>query len=165
MYVIPTSAVGGHSLAGCVVGNAQGALDATLGWIKSRSTVQGAKMRDFQTVQLRVGMAGAKIDAARLILRNDCVEAEATSIADCPLSTEEKLRIKRNAAFAVKLATEAIDIMQEMAGANGIYSKSPLERIFRDARAAAAHISFSIDMQMTQWGLVASGGEFNSTTL
>ena len=165
MYVIPTSAVGGHSLGGCVVGNAQGALDATIDWIKSRSTVQGAKMRDFQTVQLRIGMAGAKIDAARLLLRNDCVEAEAAMVAGRTISTEEKLRIKRNAAMAAKLATEAIDLLQEMAGANGIYRKSPLERIFRDARSAAAHISFSIDMQMTQWGLVASGGEFNSTTL
>ena len=165
MYVIPTSAVGGHSLAGCVVGNAQGALDATLGWIKSRSTVQGAKMRDFQTVQLRVGMAGAKIDAARLILRNDCVEAERATIDGRDIGTEEKLRYKRNAALAVKLSMEAVDLMQEMAGANGIYQKSPLERIFRDARAAGAHIHFSIDMQMTQWGMVAAGGEFKSPTL
>ena len=75
------------------------------------------------------------------------------------------LRHKRNAAMAVKLAMEAIDLLQEMAGANGIYEKSPLERIFRDARAAGAHIHFSTDMQMTQWGLVASGGEFKSPTL
>ncbi len=165
MYVIPTSAVGGHALGSCVVGNAQGALDATLDWIKSRSTVQGAKMRDFQTVQMRIGMAGAKIDAARLVLRSDCIEAEAATITGRAIGSEEKLRYKRNAAFAVKLSMEAIDLLQEMAGANGIYQKSPLERIFRDARAAGAHIHFSIDMQMTQWGLVAAGGEFKSPTL
>jgi len=165
MYRIPTSSVGGHGLAGCVIGNAQGALDATLDWIKSRSTVQGAKMRDFQTAQLRIGMAGAKIDAARLILRSDCIDAESAMIAGRVIGTEEKLRHKRNAALAVKLAMEAIDLLQEMAGANGIYQKSPLERMFRDARSAGAHIHFSIDMQMTQWGLVASGGEFKSPTL
>lgn len=165
MYVIPTSAIGGHGLAGCIVGNAQAALDLTIDWIKSRSTVQGAKMRDFQTVQLRVGIAGAKIDAARLVLRNDCIEAEAALISGRVIGTEEKLRNKRNAAMAVKLSMEAIDLLQEMAGANGIYQKGPLERIFRDARAAGAHIHFSIDMQMTQWGLVASGGEFKSPTL
>lgn len=165
MYRIPTSSVGGHGLAGCVVGNAQGALDATLEWIKSRSTVQGAKMRDFQTVQLRIGVAGAKIDAARLVLRNDCIEAEAALKAGRAIGTEEKLRHKRNAAMAVRFSMEAIDLLQDMAGANGIYQKAPLERIFRDARAASAHIHFSIDMQMTQWGLVASGGEFKSPTL
>ena len=165
MYAIPTSAIGGHGLAGCVVGNAQGALDLTVDWIKSRSTVQGAKMRDFQTVQLRIGIAGAKIDAARLVLRNDCVEAEAAAKEGRAIGVEEKLRYKRNAAAAVKLAMEAIDVLQEMAGANGIYEKYPIERVFRDARAAGAHIHFSIDMQMTQWGLVAVGGEFKSPTL
>lgn len=165
MYRIPTSAVGGHGLAGCVVGNAQNALEATLEWVKSRSTVQGAKMRDFQTVQLRIGVAGAKIDAARLVIRNDCIEAEAALNAGRVMSIEEKLRQKRNAAMAVKFSMEAIDLLQEMAGANGIYQKAPLERIFRDARAAAAHIQFSVDMLMTQWGLIASGGEFGSPTL
>lgn len=165
MYAIPTSAIGGHGLAGCVVGNAQGALDLTVDWIKARSTVQGQKMRDFQTVQLRIGIAGAKIDAARLVLRNDCIEAETAARAGRIYNIEEKLRFKRNTAMAVKLAMEAVDVLQEMAGANGIYQKSPLERIFRDARAAGAHIHFSIDMQMTQWGLVAAGGEFKSPTL
>jgi 3-hydroxy-9,10-secoandrosta-1,3,5(10)-triene-9,17-dione monooxygenase len=122
-------------------------------------------MRDLQTVQLRVGVAGAKIDAARLVLRNDCIEAEAAIQSGREISVEEKLRHKRNAAMAVKFSMEAIDGLQEMAGANGIYQKGPLERIFRDARAAAAHIHFSVDMQMTQWGLVASGGEFKSPTL
>lgn len=162
MYRVPVSSVGGHGLAGCIIGNAQNALDTTIDWIKSRSTVQGAKMRDFQTVQLRIGIAGARIDAARLILRTDCSEAERATIDGRPIGVEEKLRHKRNAAMAVKLSMEAIDVLQEMAGANGIYQKAPLERIFRDARAAGAHIHFSIDMQMTQWGLVASGGEFKS---
>ena len=165
MFVIPTSAIGGHGLGACVVGNAQGALDLTMDWIRARSTVQGQKMRDFQTVQLRIGMAGAKIDAARLILRNDCIEAEAATRAGSEIGSADKLRWKRNAALAVKLSMEAIDLLQDMAGANGIYEKSPLERVFRDARAAAAHIHFSIDMQMTQWGLVAVGGEFKSPTL
>ena len=110
-------------------------------------------------------MAGAKIDAARLVLRNDCIEAEAATRAGRAVSVEEKLRYKRNAAIAVKFSMEAIDLLQEMAGANGIYQKVPLERMFRDARSAGAHIHFSIDMQMTQWGLVASGGEFKSPTL
>ena len=52
-----------------------------------------------------------------------------------------------------------------MAGANGIYDRYPLQRIFRDARSAAGHISFNWDAQMTSWGLVAIGGEFQNPTL
>jgi len=51
-----------------------------------------------------------------------------------------------------------------MAGATGIYDRSPLQRIYRDVRSAAAHIHFSTDLQLTQWGLVALGGEFKSPT-
>ena len=63
-------------------------------------------------------------------------------------------------------ATEAaVDSLHEMAGANGIYDTYPLQRMFRDAHAGAAHINFSVDVQYPGWGLVALGGEFKSPTL
>jgi len=52
-----------------------------------------------------------------------------------------------------------------MPGAQGVYDSFPLQRIFRDAHAAAGHISFSTDAQLPPWGLVALGGEFKSPTL
>ena len=55
--------------------------------------------------------------------------------------------------------------LYEMAGANGVYDHDPLQRMFRDARAAAGHFSFSTDAQLTPWGLLALGGEFKSPTL
>jgi len=166
MYRIPTSALGGHGLGACIIGAAQGALDTMVEWVKIRSTnTTGAKMRDFQTVQLRIGFAGAKIDAARLMLRADCIEADAVLKADETISLESKLRYKRNLAAAIKFAVEAVDLMHEMAGANGIYDHSPLQRMFRDVRSASAHIHFNTDMQMTQWGNVALGGAFSSPTM
>jgi 3-hydroxy-9,10-secoandrosta-1,3,5(10)-triene-9,17-dione monooxygenase len=166
LYKAPISALGGQGPAACIVGNAQAALDTMIESVKARSTsYTGARMRDFQTVQLRIGMAGAKIDTARLTLRHDCQAAEAIILAGGTLDTETKLRIKRNTAYAVRLAVEAVDMLHEMAGANGIYDQFPLQRMFRDARSAAAHIHFNVDVQMTQWGSVALGGEFTSPTL
>lgn len=166
VYKAPIAALGGHAPAACVVGNAQAALDTMIESVKARSTsYTGATMRDFQTVQLRIGAAGAKIDTARLMLRDDCVRADAIAAAGERLDTETKLRFKRNAAYAVRLAVEAVDALHEMAGANGIYDRFALARIFRDTRSAAAHIHFNADVQMTQWGLVALGGEFRSPTL
>jgi 3-hydroxy-9,10-secoandrosta-1,3,5(10)-triene-9,17-dione monooxygenase len=75
------------------------------------------------------------------------------------------LRFRRNSAMAVRMTSEAIDILHEMAGANGIYDKYPIQRMFRDAHAAVGHIVFSIDAQMTPWGLVALGGEVKSPTM
>ncbi|NND48982.1 MAG: acyl-CoA dehydrogenase [Rhizobiales bacterium] len=166
MYRIPTSALGASGLAGCVIGASQAALDAMIEWIKVRSTnYTGSTMRDFQTVQLRIGMAGARIDAARLILRNDCLEAEKTALAGEPVSIETRLRYKRNICLAARMATEATEMLFEMAGANGIYDTSPMQRIYRDVKSASTHIHFSTDMQMTTWGNVALGGEFKSPTM
>ncbi len=165
-YRVPISALGGHGIGACLVGNARAALELSIELVKSRSTrYTGMKMRDFQAVQLRIGVAGAKIDAAYRVLRNDCLEAQRVYEEGGNLDVETRLRYKRNAALAVRLSVEAVDALHEMAGANGIYDHSPLQRIFRDQRAAAAHISFSTDAQLPPWGLVALGGVFNSPTL
>jgi len=165
-YRIPISALGAHGIGGCLVGNARAALEIAIDLVKSRSTsYQGARMRDFQTVQLRIGAAGAKIDAAHLLLRNDCIEAQRLYEEGGALDVETRLRYKRNGAMAAKLCVEAVDLLHEMAGANGIYDHYPLQRAFRDQHAAAGHFSFSVDAQLPPWGLVALGGEFTSPTL
>jgi 3-hydroxy-9,10-secoandrosta-1,3,5(10)-triene-9,17-dione monooxygenase len=165
-YRVPISALGGAGISGCLVGNARAALQTTIEWVKSRSTsYTGAKMREFQTVQLRIAQAGAKIDAGALLMRNDCVEAERIVAAGGNLDTETRLRYKRNIAMGAKLCVEAVDSLHEMAGANGIYDRYPLQRMFRDQRAAAGHFSFSVDAQLPPWGLVVLGGEFKSPTL
>ena len=165
-YRVPISALGGNGIGGCVVGNARAALETTIEWVKSRSTsYTGAKMRDFQTVQLRIADAGARIDAGGLLIRNDCIEAERTIIEGRVLDIETRLRYKRNTALAVKLVTQAVDSLHEMAGANGIYDKYPLQRMFRDSHAAAGHFSFSTDAQLPPWGFAVLGGVVNSPTL
>jgi len=165
-YRIPISALGGHGIGACLIGNARAALETAIDLVKSRSTnYTGARMRDFQTVQLRIGAAGAKIDAAYLLMRNDCLEVQRMYEEGGAPDIETRLRYKRNAAMGVKLCVEAVDSLHEMAGANGIYDHHPLQRMFRDMRAAAGHFSFSVDAQLPPWGLVALGGEFNSPTL
>jgi 3-hydroxy-9,10-secoandrosta-1,3,5(10)-triene-9,17-dione monooxygenase len=165
-YRVPLSALGGHGIGACAVGNARAALEHTIDSVKARSTnYTGMKMRDFQAVQLRIGAAGARIDTARLILRNDCLEAQEIADRNVIAEPETKLRFKRNLALAVALATEAVDALHAMAGANGIYGAYPLERIFRDAHSLNAHISFSFDAQASTWGFVALGGEVNNPTL
>ena len=109
-YRIPLTALGGHGIGGCLVGSARAALEITIDLVKSRSTsYTGAKMRDFQTVQLRIGTAGAKIDAAALLLRNDVVEAQHVYEAGGKLDMETRLRCKRNCALAAKLCVESVD--------------------------------------------------------
>jgi 3-hydroxy-9,10-secoandrosta-1,3,5(10)-triene-9,17-dione monooxygenase len=165
-YQVSANPLLGHGIGACAVGNAMAALELSVDAVKQRSTnYTGAKMRDFQAVQLRIGAAGAKIDAARLILRNDCIEGQAIAVRGEVADTQTKLSWKRNLAYAVNLCTEAVDLLHAMAGANGIYETYPLERIFRDAHSLAGHISFSFDAQASAWGLCALGGEVVNPTL
>jgi len=166
LYRVPLSALGSHCLAAAGVGNAQAALELTIEAIRERSTSYTAmRMRDFQAVQLRVAAAGAKVDAARLVIRTDCLDAQRIAEAGRAPTVEEKLRFKRNVAYAVELCTEAVDVLHALAGANGIYDRYPIQRLFRDQHALTGHIGFSWDAQGAPWGLVVLGGEFSSPTL
>jgi alkylation response protein AidB-like acyl-CoA dehydrogenase len=122
-------------------------------------------MRDFQTVQMRVGVAAARIDMARASLHNDCVEGMRFAADGVMPPMEAKLRWRRNCAIAAKLSVEAVDSLHEMAGGNGIYTRYPLERLMRDAHSATAHIGFNWDAGMSTWGLVALGGEVVNPTM
>ena len=166
MYLVPTPALGGYCIAGALIGNAQAAVDLTLELVKSRSTnYTTAKMRDFATVQLRVGTAAAKIDGVRAWFRGNCLEGAKRYQQGDVLSMAEKLRYKRDAAVGMKIVVEAVDSLFEMLGGNGIYDSGPLQRIFRDAHAGAAHFSFGVDAQATPWALQALGGEVKSPTI
>jgi len=166
LYRVPIGAISSHCLAAAGVGNAQAALEMTAEAVRERSTsYTAARMRDFQAVQLRVARAGAQIDAARLICRADCLEAQRVAEENRLMTMEDKLRCRRNVAYAMELCTEAVDSLHALAGANGIYDRYPIQRLFRDQHALAAHIGFSFDAQGAPWGLVALGGEFFSPTL
>src|SRR5581483_9726921 len=130
-YQVAANPLLGHGIGMCAVGNAQAALEHTMELVRERSTnYTGMRMRDFQGVQLRVGIAGAKIDCARLLLRNDCLEGQDYAKRGVVPDVQTKLACKRNLAFAVNLCTEAVDLLHAVAGANGIYESYPLERIF-----------------------------------
>ena len=166
LYRVPLSALGSHCLSAAGVGNAQAALELTIEAIRERSTSYTAmRMRDFQAVQLRVAAAGAKVDAARLVIRTDCLEAQRIAGEHRAPTIEEKLRFKRNVAYAMGLCTEAVDALHALAGANGIYDRYPIQRLFRDQHALTGHIGFSWDAQGGPWALVALGGDFSSPTL
>jgi len=166
IYRVPMSALAAHGIGGVAVGNAQAALELSIEAVKASSTsYTGLKMRDIQTVQLRIGAAGARIDTARQIIRRDCFEAMEFARRNEMPDPAAKLRFKRNLAYAAGICREAVDLLHEMAGANGIYDGYPIQRIFRDAHALGAHMSFNTDAQFSTWGLAALGGENFPPTL
>ncbi len=166
VYRVSLNALGGHGIAATAVGNAMAALEHTLALVKERSTnYTGLKMRDQQIVQHRVSTAAVKIESAKLMLRTDALAAQEEANNHVVPDLQQKLRYKRNAAYAATLCMEAVDALHAVTGATGIYQSYPLERIFRDAHALGAHISLNFDAQAPAWGLVALGGDVVNPTL
>ncbi|MFC7050893.1 acyl-CoA dehydrogenase family protein [Emcibacter nanhaiensis] len=166
LYKVALSMLSGHVIGSAIAGNAQGALEMTIDSIKQRSAVTtGAKLRDIQAVQMRIGKAGAKIDAGVNIIRHDMLEGQDIARAGGVPDQERKLRSKRNVSFGAGLFREAVDEVFTLAGANAIYHRYPIQRMFRDTYAGSSHILFSPDINYSTWGLLALGGVVNNPTL
>ena len=133
-----------------VLGMAEGALAdflAMAGIRTTRGAVAGGnrRMAELTTVQMRVAEASALIDAARLLMARDLAEALASATRGEPISIEVRLRNRRDQAFCVRLLVQAIDALFLAAGGQGLFLDQPLQRTWRDAHAAASHISLNWD--------------------
>ena len=122
-------------------------------------------MSDIPTIHNRLGEIASRIDTARLLLRNDCIEVEKLMNKDGKISTDNKLKYKRNAAYAVQITLEAISIIQQVSGANGIYNRHPITKAIMDVQACSSHIHFNQDLQFSQWGKNRLKNDFQSPTL
>jgi alkylation response protein AidB-like acyl-CoA dehydrogenase len=140
-----------------VLGMAEGALAdflAMAGVRTTRGAVAGGNRRmvELTTVQLRVAEASALIDAARLLMQRDLAQAFATAARGEPIGVDMRLRNRRDQAFCVRLLVQAIDALFLAAGGQGLFLDKPLQRIWRDAHAAASHISLNWDSTGSMYG-------------
>ena len=140
-----------------VLGMAEGALADFLAMASVRTTrgaVAGGnrRMAELTTVQLRVAETSALIDAARLLMFRDLAEAFETAARGDAISMDVRLRNRRDQAFCVRLLVAAIDALFLAAGGQGLFLEQPLQRVWRDAHAAASHISLNWDSTGSMYG-------------
>ncbi len=158
LYRLPLFAVFPYVLSGAALGVAQGAWDGHVEVLRDRvSHYTGARVSDFQAVQIKLADARSRIDAAELIMQNDCRDAMRIAEAGNAPDIETRARFRRNGAYSVNLCTQAVDIVFGLAGGSGLYDTSPIQRAFRDAHAINAHIAFNMDAAGTTYGRVALG--------
>jgi alkylation response protein AidB-like acyl-CoA dehydrogenase len=66
--------------------------------------------------------------------------------------------------MAANLSREAVETLWSCYGANGLYTRDPLQRFLRDVLAVNQHFSFNFDIAGSAYGLHARGGKFASPT-
>ncbi|MGB8400602.1 acyl-CoA dehydrogenase family protein [Bradyrhizobium sp.] len=166
LYSLPVFSLFPYVLSGVGLGNAQACLDDYVEVSRHRaSTYNRAKLGDLQTTQIKIAEASAKIDAARLIMRTNCIAAMADAKRGHIPDMAAKTRLRRDGAFSVNLCTEAVSLLFTASGARSLFTSGPLQRQFRDAHAINSHLAFNFDAAGTNYGRVALGLPSENLTL
>ena len=166
LYGIPIVGASSHPLAPAAVGAAEGAYELFLASMAKRTgTYTGARIADFQAVQIKVARARCLIDSGRDLLRQSAIALqEYAARGDVP-NIATKLRFRAHSAFAVNQAREAVETLWSCYGAQGIYTRDPLQRHLRDVVAMNQHFSFNFDIAGAAFGLHALGGNYVNPAL
>ncbi|WP_246801232.1 acyl-CoA dehydrogenase family protein [Bradyrhizobium genosp. L] len=166
LYALPVFSLFPYVLSGVGLGNAQACLDDYVEIARHRaSTYNRAKIGDLQTTQIKIAEASAKIDAARLIMRTNCVEVLADVRRGQMPGIAAKTKLRRDGAFSVNLCTEAVSLLFTASGARSLFTSGALQRQFRDAHAVNSHLAFNFDAAGTNYGRVALGLPSENLTL
>jgi 3-hydroxy-9,10-secoandrosta-1,3,5(10)-triene-9,17-dione monooxygenase len=166
LYALPVFSLFPYVLSGVGLGNAQACLNDYIELARHRaSTYNRAKLSDLQTTQIKIAEASAKIDAARLIMRTNCIEAMADARRGQVPDIAGKTRLRRDGAFSVNLCTEAVSLLFAASGARSLFTSGALQRQFRDAHAVNSHLAFNFDAAGTNYGRVALGLPSENLTL
>lgn len=166
LYALPVFSLFPYVLSGVGLGNAQACLNDYVEFARHRaSTYNRAKLSDMQTTQIKIAEASAKIDAARLIMRTNCIVAMSDVRRGHIPDIAGKTRLRRDGAFSVNLCTEAVSLLFAAAGARSLFTSGALQRQFRDAHAVNSHLAFNFDAAGTNYGRVALGLPSENLTL
>jgi 3-hydroxy-9,10-secoandrosta-1,3,5(10)-triene-9,17-dione monooxygenase len=166
LYALPVFSLFPYVLSGVGLGNAQACLDDYIEIARHRaSTYSRAKVGDMQSTQIKIAEASAKIDAARLIMRTNCIDAMAEAKRGHVPDLAAKTRLRRDGAFSVNLCTDAVSLLFTASGARSLFTSGALQRQFRDAHAVNSHLAFNFDAAGTNYGRVALGLPSENLTL
>ncbi|MCK1295259.1 3-hydroxy-9,10-secoandrosta-1,3,5(10)-triene-9,17-dione monooxygenase [Bradyrhizobium sp. GM2.2] len=166
LYELPVFSLFPYVLSGVALGNAQACLDDYAEVVRHRiSTYNHARLSDFQSTQIKIAEASAKIDAARLIMRSACLNAMEDARRGHIPDMATKTRYRRDGAFSVNFCTDAVSMLFAASGARGLFTTGALQRQFRDAHAINSHLAFNFDAAGTNYGRVALGLPSENLTL
>ncbi len=96
-------------------------------------------LRERPSAQARVAQAEAALRAARALLYDTLAEAWERTLAGEPASLEQKAALLLAMTNATQSSAKAVELMYNTAGSTGFYTRSPLERLFRDAQVLKQH--------------------------
>jgi alkylation response protein AidB-like acyl-CoA dehydrogenase len=157
-YKVPLYTWLSYTIGAPIYGMAQGAVDCFQDLMAKRvEGITGVRAGDRPAHHLRLAEASAEVDAARLLMRRDVHDLIEWGEAGVEVPLVERLRIRRDITFGVKLCNQAVMRLFDAGGAHAIYLGAQLQRFVRDVNAASHSGAVTWDPTGEQYGRVVLG--------
>lgn len=156
LYRAPRQMLALFSLSSVIVGLAERAIAEFVGFTRERRS-RGMRVADLEATQLMVAEASAQAEAAALVGEQTIDRNIKLIESRQPLGAEHVAWSRRNAAYSTQLAHSAVKLIFEAAGGTALYASNPLQEIFRDVTAGAAHVSLSWHRSAPYYGQIQLG--------
>ncbi|HEY0941456.1 MAG TPA: acyl-CoA dehydrogenase family protein [Steroidobacter sp.] len=133
LYRTPFYAALPFSLVSPLIGMAQGAVNESIAWARGPKAA-------LPYVQMAIAEASAAVETARTVIEARVAAVE-RAVGEGTVSIDERVRNRRDQAYAGKLAAHAVDQLLAAQSASGMALGSAIQRHWRDVNAAARHVS------------------------
>ena len=145
LYRLPFRETQRLQLVGVPIGIARGALaHCTENYGKHHGAPGRDQSEDSRAAFVRLARASVEFDAAASLVFSDALALDSQT-GNTSRSALDRARRLRNIAYAAQECRRIVCVLFEASGARGLLDGNELQRIWRDANAAAAHVAFVRD--------------------
>ncbi len=127
--------------AAVALGIARATLNAFIDLARGKTpALTQSALRDSAMIQSAIGVADAKLHSARAWLLQVLRSTQDEVAIAGELNTEQRMRIRQAATYAIHQAKEVVDVAYHEACATAIFDANPFERRFRDINTVTQQV-------------------------
>jgi alkylation response protein AidB-like acyl-CoA dehydrogenase len=157
LYRFPLIGVVASNMPPLMLAVARRAIEEVLALAQSKVPVASSTaLRGRASAQSKLAQAEAAVRSARFFLFDMLSEAWAAAVVGETISLRQKADVLLAMTNSVSSAVKAVELMCSIAGTSGIYTRSPLERYFRDVQVIRHH-AFAAETRYETVGQVYLG--------
>jgi 3-hydroxy-9,10-secoandrosta-1,3,5(10)-triene-9,17-dione monooxygenase len=159
LYRLPFGSVFSYSITTPIIGMAEGAYNAHVGYMKERVRVSYGKVKAAEDPfsQVRIADAASEIDAAWLQLTNNIGQLMRYASAGEKIPMNLRLQIRRDQVRGTTRSIHAVDRLFENSGGRALATGTPIQRYWRDAHAGRVHAINDPERALSMYGSAELG--------
>lgn len=147
LFRLPFQPIFGGGFSAVALGIAKAALEKYRLRLSDRHRAYtGAKVAESAPAYMKLAEAHHLVMAAEAVLAKEWANFDFHATTGTPPDMNSFIGWRTTQAFATKLCVQAVNLVFGASGGGAIYASNPLQRLFRDAQATAAHAYSDYDV-------------------